>query len=71
MKILKINNSKSWEICGCDPPIPTDGFGGEKGCPAFASCCEYGDICQIENRGCYPSDRVNGFPIWCPLEEIK
>ena len=37
MKILKINNSKSWEICGCDPPIPTDGFGGEKGCPAFAS----------------------------------
>lgn len=44
---------------------------GEQACPAFALCCEYGDICQINGRGCYFHQWETGFPTWCPLDEIK
>ena len=63
MKILKINRDRIIYIDSCDVEIGSD----KTPCPAFASCCEYGDICQIEHKENFM--RENGFPVWCPLED--
>jgi len=84
MKIFVINKDKSLiiEKCGSviidiDPDQKPVVF-----CPAFASSCKYGDVCQIEDRPVRGVGHLSGsqwiytpeagpdFPDWCPLDKI-
>jgi len=66
-KVFVVNTERSIVLTTCYSVTDSD----KEPCPAFASCFEDGDVCQIEDRSCYSSERKNGFPTWCPLDEIK
>jgi hypothetical protein len=62
-KIFVVNKGYKIELEACFL-INSDALA----CPAFASCCEYGDLCQIQNKELHNMGKT-GFPEWCPLDD--
>jgi len=72
MKVFVVNKNKSFLIEKCGSAIIEIVEPDQKPvnfCPAFASCCEYGDVCQIEDKDAYEQNFINGFPEYCPLDD--
>ena len=71
MKIFRLNVRRLYVIDACDAREYLDRNRHKVSCPLFSTCCESGDMCQAEDRENPEGGRLDGFPVWCPLDEAE